>query len=258
MANFQTHLNVGIVMSAATTLGLQSFGLVQSDQVLPYFVLGVSGSLLPDIDSARSTPVTVLFNLLGIGLAFVMTLPLIHRFPLLELFLIWVGVYLCVRYGFFRIFSRLTVHRGIWHSWLATVAIMLLATNLAAWVWREPPQSAWIAGLITGLGYLTHLGLDEIYSVDLFNRRMKRSFGTALKLFSLRKPWSSLGMLMVVVLLAWLAPPPDVGLDWRRLETAIRLDDHLDRLQDRLQSGLHQARRWWMRTADLYSKPGLR
>jgi hypothetical protein len=38
---------------------------------------------------------------------------------------------------------------------------------------------------MVGIGYLTHLVLDEFYSVDLFNRKIKRSFGTALKPFSL-------------------------------------------------------------------------
>ena len=37
---------------------------------------------------------------------------------------------------------------------------------------------------ITGtMGYLMHLVLDEAYSVDFNNKRIKRSFGTALSLF---------------------------------------------------------------------------
>jgi hypothetical protein len=34
------------------------------------------------------------------------------------------------------------------------------------------------------MGYVMHLVLDEIYSVDLTGARVKRSFGTALKLIS--------------------------------------------------------------------------
>jgi hypothetical protein len=73
-------------------------------------------------------------------------------------------------------------------------------------------ESAWIAGLMVGIGYLTHLVLDELYSVDLLNSRVKRSFGTALKPFSLADPRSSLAMLAVVVALAWFAPALDRGL----------------------------------------------
>jgi hypothetical protein len=65
---------------------------------------------------------------------------------------------------------------------------------------------------MVGIGYLTHLVLDELYSVDLLNSRVKRSFGTALKPFSLADPRSSFGMLAAVVALAWVAPAFDWGL----------------------------------------------
>ncbi len=35
-----------------------------------------------------------------------------------------------------------------------------------------------------GFGYMVHLILDEIYSIDLGNRRVKKSAGTALKFFT--------------------------------------------------------------------------
>ena len=41
-----------------------------------------------------------------------------------------------------------------------------------------------MSGLFVSVGYVIHLALDEIYSVDLTGARVKRSFGTALKLIS--------------------------------------------------------------------------
>jgi hypothetical protein len=41
----------------------------------------------------------------------------------------------------------------------------------------------WMAGAIT-VGCLTHLVLDECFSVDLRGQRLKRSFGTAVKLWA--------------------------------------------------------------------------
>jgi hypothetical protein len=213
MANFQTHLNGGILVSGAAVLALHRGGLAGDDQTLPYFVLGVVGSLLPDIDADTSKPVRAFFSVLGAGLAFAMTLPLIGRFLPMELALIWGAVFLCVRYGFFVIFSRYTVHRGIWHSWLGIAVAALAATNACYWLWDQSPATAWIAGLMVGIGYLTHLCLDELYSVDLLNSQVKRSFGTALKPFSLSDPWSSLGMLILVGVLAWYAPPADHWAD---------------------------------------------
>ena len=254
MANFQTHLNVGIVVSAATTLSLSMAGLIASTQTMSLFTLGVIGSLLPDIDADASKPVNALFSVLGAGLAFAMTLPLTERFLPMELAAIWVGVYLCVRYGFFEIFSRFTVHRGVWHSWLGIAVAVLGTANLARWLWRQPPELAWIAGLVVGIGYLAHLVLDEISSVDLFNVTVKRSSGTALKPFSLGAPRSSLAMAALVAALAWLAPPVPhallAHLDQDRLP-----DLDLDRVGGQLQSGVHWAAAqmgdWWQRIARL-------
>ncbi|MFB1487613.1 MULTISPECIES: metal-dependent hydrolase [unclassified Thiocapsa] len=212
MANFQTHLNGGIFVSVTAVLGLHGAGLVEQGATLDYFALGVVGSLLPDIDADASKPVRAFFNVLGVAVAFAMTLPLIGTFLPLEVALIWVGVFLCVRYLIIEIFTRATVHRGIWHSWLGIAAAALATVNIAYWTMDRSAESAWIAGLMVGIGYLTHLVLDELYSVDLLNSRVKRSFGTALKPFSLADPRSSLAMLAVVAVLAWFAPALDRGV----------------------------------------------
>ncbi|NEX22677.1 metal-dependent hydrolase [Thiorhodococcus mannitoliphagus] len=251
MANFQTHLNGGIVASAATTLSLHMAGLIQSGQTVPIFAMGVIGSLLPDIDSDTSKPVNALFSVLGAGLAFAMTLPLTGRFLPLELAGIWVGVYLCVRYGFFEIFARFTVHRGVWHSWLGIAASALAATNLVYWSWGQSPDLAWVAGFVVGIGYLTHLLLDELFSVDLFNAKVKRSFGTALKPFSLNSPMSSLGMLVVVGVLVWLAPSPDPLLARIDTQQFLQVEVIRGQLGSGLQRSLAQLGDWWSQLARL-------
>ncbi len=213
MANFQTHLNVGIFVSGGAVLALHGVGLVESGTTLGYFALGVAGSLLPDIDADASKPVRAFFNVLAVALGFVMTLPLSGRLLPLDLALLWAGIYLFVRFVLFEAFSRLTVHRGIWHSWLGIGVATLTTVNLAHWGLGRSSESAWVAGLMVGIGYLTHLCLDELYSVDLLNSRVKRSFGTALKPFSLADLRSSLGMLAMVLVLVWFAP----AIDWDRL-----------------------------------------
>lgn len=209
MANFRTHLNVGIFVSGGSVLALHRFGLVGDGQTLVLFALGVVGSLLPDIDADASTPVRAFFGVLGITLAFAWTLPLVGQYGVMELAAAWVGLFLAVRYLLFEVFTRYTVHRGIWHSWLAVAFVALITVNLAHWLIKQPAPAAWVCGFMVGLGYLTHLVLDELYSVDLLNRRLKRSFGTALKPFSFDDPISSLAMLGVVTALVWVAPPAD-------------------------------------------------
>jgi hypothetical protein len=206
MANFQNHLTGGILISGAAVLGLHGAGWISPQATIGYFALGVVGSLLPDIDAAASRPVRAFFAVGAVALAFLVTLPLIGRLPALELVLAWAGVYLGVRYGVVVIFSRLTIHRGIWHSWLGVAVATLATVDIAHWLYGASAQVAWIAGLMVGIGYLTHLCLDEISSVDLLNSRVKRSFGTALKPLRLDDPRASLGMFLTALILFWLSP----------------------------------------------------
>jgi hypothetical protein len=63
------------------------------------------------------------------------------------------------------------------------------------------------------IGYLTHLVLDEMYSVDVMDTRVKASFGTALKLFDRRYPYASIGMLAAAVGIISIAPPTKTFMD---------------------------------------------
>jgi hypothetical protein len=66
---------------------------------------------------------------------------------------------------------------------------------------------AWLAAGFMSVGYLTHLILDEIYSVDVMDTRIKASFGTALK-FVDAKHWGHTAAMAVATVLAFLATPP--------------------------------------------------
>lgn len=220
MANFATHLYGAAAVSSAAALGLYSLGLAEGGEAQVYFAIGVVGGLLPDIDSDSSTPVRAFFSIVGAGAAFVVSFACVERFPLLELALIWILVFALVRFGVFEVFARFTVHRGVWHSWLATLFVMLGTANIGYWLMALDPWRSWIAALFVGLGYLTHLCLDELASVDLLNSRVKRSFGTAFKPFSLASRWAPLAMLSGVMLLALLAPSPTPVI-----ERAARLAD---------------------------------
>ena len=57
------------------------------------------------------------------------------------------------------------------------------------------------------VGYLTHLTLDEIYSVDVMDTRIKASFGTALKLVD-TKHWGHTSAMAAATVLVFLLTPP--------------------------------------------------
>ncbi len=207
MANFQGHLHGAALVSGGAALGAYSLGWVDQGQTQWLFFIGVVGGVLPDIDSDNSVPVRSFFTLVGVMLAFWMSFFFIDRLPGWTLLPLWAGVFLSVRYGIFEIFTRLTVHRGIWHSLLALLFSALAGVNLTYHFFHWKPWDAWLAGLFIALGYLTHLLLDELFSVDLLGRRLKQSFGSAMKPFSLAYPWTSLSMLAATLVLLFFSPP---------------------------------------------------
>jgi hypothetical protein len=209
MASFVTHLYGAALVSSVAALGLHSAGLAGPQETQTFFFLGVAGGLLPDIDADASKPVRGFFSLLAVVLAFFVAFALIGRLRLLDVTLVWLATFLLVRYGFFEAFARLTVHRGIWHSWLAVALAALGTANVVHHLLGAAAWEAWISGGFVALGYLTHLCMDELASVDLWGNRVRRSFGTALKPFSLAAPWASLGMLSAVLALGYLAPSID-------------------------------------------------
>jgi hypothetical protein len=67
--------------------------------------------------------------------------------------------------------------------------------------------NAWLCGTFVFLGFLTHLTLDELYSVDLRGVRVKRSFGSALSFGSFHAPLETGLLYLLTGALFYLAPP---------------------------------------------------
>ena len=208
MANFQTHLIGGAVASSAGAFASFGQGLSNSGETQALFALGVVASLLPDIDADDSRPVRAVFDLAGITIGFPVAFAFADRLKVVDLVVIWAGVWLLVRFPLRLLFARFTVHRGIWHSLLMATVLALAAAIAADLLLGARPVLAWLVGGFTLLGYLTHLCLDEMASVDLFGRQVKRSLGTALKPLSLRVWPASLGLIGLLYVLVGLTPDP--------------------------------------------------
>lgn len=210
MANFETHLAVASLSSGVFAITSLAAGLTTPSQTTSCFLLGVMGGLLPDIDANQSVPVKIFFNLLALSLAFAAMFGLAGQFSVAELFILWLGVYLLVRFIVYEAFSRLTVHRGILHSLLAATFFGALTVDIAHHLLDQPTNLAWLSGFAVLLGYIVHLVLDELYSVDLLNHTVKRSFGTALKPLSLSSWPASLLLGALTLALIVILPHPDV------------------------------------------------
>lgn len=206
MANFSVHTSIAMLASGCAATGLLVGGLASEQEVLSYFILGTIGGLLPDIDSDSSKSLRIAFTLVSSLIAFLVVFHLVPRYSIVELCLIWLSLFLGVRFGVLQIFTRLTVHRGVFHSIPASALFGFVTAALAYHGFSLNPFPAWMAGAFISFGYLIHLILDELYSVNLAGIRLKRSFGTALKLFSWKHWGASILLYASTAFAFYLAP----------------------------------------------------
>jgi hypothetical protein len=184
MANFKTHVSVAAALSGALATGFLVAGVATPKDVWLYFAMGTVGGILPDIDADHSIPGRMFFSFFALVVAFLTLFSRAGVYSIVELSILWVVTYVVVRYVIFKLFARFSVHRGVFHSLLAAIFFGFLTTSLTYHLFRLSALGAWMSGLFVSVGYVIHLVLDEIYSVDLTGARVKRSFGTALKLIS--------------------------------------------------------------------------
>lgn len=208
MANFNTHLFIASAAGIGAALVAANVHLIANTDIPWLVFLSTLGGLLPDIDANNSKPVKLLFNVLALMGAAAALHALKNSYAPDRLLLVAAGVYLFIRYGMFALFNRFTVHRGVFHSVLAALFFSLLMTCISYHFLHWDVLHAWLNGIFIALGFIVHLLLDELYSTDLSNLRMKNSFGTALKLFSYNNMIASVLMTICTVMLYSIAPSP--------------------------------------------------
>lgn len=176
-------------------------------------VAGIIGGVLPDIDLKHSQPSRALFSVLGAVAGLTWLFSSLPHYTALELWLGAIAIALLVRFPAWWLFHHATVHRGVFHSLIAMLMFGVLTTAIA---WQQLSISelqCWLLGLFLSAGYLLHLVLDELYSVDFTGVRIKRSFGSALKPLSTEElPASCLVIFITVVAWFW-APGWELALN---------------------------------------------
>jgi hypothetical protein len=208
MANFTTHIAVGTVVAGALATLTLAADVIAPENLIAVTMAGVLGSVLPDIDLKDSRPSRAMFAGLAIFFSFAVLFSAAGRYSIAELWILWLGTLLLIRYGLHSVFHNLAVHRGIWHSIIAGLFCAAATAVVFGNIMDRHAGVAWLAAGFMFVGYLVHLTLDEIYSVDVMDTRVKSSFGTALKLFDKRYPYASVGMAGALAIAIWLAPSP--------------------------------------------------
>jgi len=186
MANFNTHFTVAATASSVVSGTLLSMEVVTPEQAVVAFFIGTLGGLLPDVDSAHSTSIKVGFNVLSLLLTIMMIFIKSSTYSIVEMFIMAALVFSAIRYGLLELFRKISKHRGMFHSVPVALIWGVVVSILMHFFFGLNSLVSWVYGFMVTFGYLVHLTLDETYSVDLGNRRIKKSFGTALKFYRLK------------------------------------------------------------------------
>lgn len=206
MANFRKHLEVATIGSGLASTVLLGADIVNASEALILWGLGTLGGILPDIDSDHSTALEIIFAILSVSSILAVLTQLNFVPSILEIWLIIVVGYVFINRGVRPVFESLTVHRGVFHSLLAVAFFGALGVVIAFYLTFFNAFQSWLAGAFIAFGYLIHLILDEVYSVDFMNISVKRSFGTALKPLEAKNPLTSAFMLVLTAGLIVIAP----------------------------------------------------
>lgn len=216
MANFTTHIAVGTIVSGALATLTLAADVIAPENLVAVTMTGVLGSVLPDIDLKDSRPSRALFSGLAVFFSFVVLFTFAHRFSVAELWILWLGTLLFVRHVVFFIFHRMSYHRGIYHSILAALFFAFFTAVIFTHLFDRHEGVAWLAAGFMFIGYLVHLTLDEIYSVDVMDTRIKSSFGTAIKLYDRKHPGHSTAMALAMLAAFVFTPPTKTFIDGMR------------------------------------------
>jgi len=211
LAGFKTHITtssvLGVAYGGAGALWLSS---PQGEIPVATCVLGAGlcsiGGMLPDLDSDTGIPLreTVAF------IAATVPLLLMDRFSQLGFSseaMVAAGAvaYLVIRFGLLAMLKHFTVHRGMFHSLPAALIAAEIGFLLCS---GETLTQRYYKGGGLLLGFLSHLILDEIWSIDFSHARLKSSFGTATKFWG-QSRYANIGVYLVVItlgLIVWKDP----------------------------------------------------
>ena len=210
MAGFRTHISTSALLGVGYgAVGHSVYGMPLSSSVLSAGLCTVAG-ILPDVDSDYGHSLREVMAFL----AAVVPMLLWHRvadvgYPHETLVLMGALVYLLIRFGLTNVIRRFTVHRGMWHS----IPSALIAGLVTYCLCDGPDRRLHLfksAAVVAG--FIWHLILDEVYAVDTsgFQPRVKRSFGTAIKVFG-NKPMPNVfvyGLLLVMIGVVINTPSP--------------------------------------------------
>jgi len=211
MAGYRTHLTwsstVGVGLGVCSKF---CFG-VSLPQSLLGSVLCALGGVLPDIDSDGSTAYRRCMGTIAGSVSIILASRLGDFIREPETVITASALaYVFIFYGIGSVVKRLTAHRGMCHS----LPFGIIAAEIIFILSSGDTQLRLFKSFAIFLGVLVHLTLDEIYSFEVGKAslehsnklvRVKKSFGTAIKLIDYQHMKSTICFYIAVIMLGQCA-----------------------------------------------------
>ena len=180
MADFRRHVTcsstTGVVVGGVAFL----CGVPPATCLVSAGLCGLAG-MLPDIDSDSSRSFKTCLHIAAV----IGAMLTIQGGRMLRVDPDWVifaaaCVFFFILYTVGSVIKKLTIHRGMIHS----IPAAIIAGQFIYIVSEGDTMARIVKGLALSAGFLSHLILDEVYSIDSTGKafRIKKSFGTALKM----------------------------------------------------------------------------
>ena len=178
MADFKAHTSVGTLwgLLLGTVSVISDFCSLIGGIVILF--LAATSSAAPDIDSDTGRPRELVLSFLGIAIPIVLLFNISDSTSSENILAATLISFFLVRYILGYLLAKFTVHRGLWHSIPAAV----LCSEITYLLFFDLPVKGRLLYALAVLGgFISHLFLDELYSVKVLALDTKRRFGTALK-----------------------------------------------------------------------------
>lgn len=195
---FKTHITTGMILGSAYGIGGFLLGNHNTSDCLAASGLFLLGAILPDIDSDSISLREVSSFVAAACSIFAVMFCVPYEAEPGVMLTSGMITYLFARFVFVRFLLSYTNHRGIFHSIPMALIFSCLPFLFSAGDVFSPSKMYLAGGIF--LGFISHLLLDELASIDLKRRRMKKSFGSAFKFF-VNNWWVNIATVGVLVVL---------------------------------------------------------
>ena len=207
MASFGQHVNVAVVATSIPAIVLYANGTLDSLHALGGIFFGFLGGIAPDVDSDTSKPLRGVFSIFSIVFPVIVLFALGKKMSILEMLFFLVVIGALLRVTLFQVVMAFTRHRGVFHSIPMGIALALGLVYFLYEFFDTSYKLAVTYGFFFVFGFFIHLLLDELFSVNALGMRMKKSFGSAMKLYEKKNIYGTIFLYLSIALFIYLLPP---------------------------------------------------